>query len=299
MSVTLEAIVGNTTYNWSDGAPWRFVSATGVGLPPVRNRRSKGYAQVGSTRLGFDISERIIRIALWGTWATKAQGDTYRDQLAQALQPLTDTPIKLRFTREDGSQRQLDCYANGIVDFPMTVRERPLGLAQQVIIELEALNPMPYDPTIQVLTFDTFLPGNFLVPVDVPWGSTIASNISADQPITYAGAWRTAPEIVIVGPISDPVVTNTTTNETLDFTGITIGSADYYTITTGYGNQAVVDSGGTSRIANLTSDSDLATFHLASHPEATNGINSINVSGTATTGESAVTMRWYNRYLSI
>ena len=98
--------------------------------------------------------------------------------------------------------------------------------------------------------------------------------------------------------MSDPVVTNTVTGEKLDFTGSTIGSADYYEIDTRYGYKTVTDSGGTSRIDLLTSDSDLGTFHLAAPPYAGSGVNVLALTGTAPGTATSIVATYYNRYTS-
>src|SRR5690606_18354647 len=189
------------------------------------------------------------------------------------------------------------CYSNGTIDFPLTLQER-MGTSQRVIVELEALQPMPYDPVQQVLVFGSISPSGYSIPMLVPWIQGFTGAIGADETVSYAGQWRTSPTIVVTGPITDPRIENQTTGEVLDLTGITIASGDYYTIATGYGRQSVTDSAGANKIAELSANSDLATFHLAAHPEATNGKNDIMVNGTDADTGTQITLRWHNRYLS-
>lgn len=114
--------------------------------------------------------------------------------------------------------------------------------------------------------------------------------------ITYAGDWPDFPVIRIDGPISDPIVTNTATGETLAFTGYAIGSGDYYTIDTRYGYKTILNSGGDNKIGELTSDSDLETFHLAPAPQAAGGLNILTLAGTATGAPTSMVITYYNRY---
>lgn len=116
--------------------------------------------------------------------------------------------------------------------------------------------------------------------------------------LPYEGHWPEFPTIRITGPISDPVLTNTSTGETLDFTGFSIGSADAYTIDLRYGRKTVVNSGGDNRISQLSSDSDLAAWHLGAPQEVSGGTNVITLSGTATTGATSALITYYNRYPS-
>jgi hypothetical protein len=95
------------------------------------------------------------------------------------------------------------------------------------------------------------------------------------------------------------VITNQTTDEKLDFTGITISAGDYYDIDLRYGRKTAVDSNGDSVLDELTNDSDLATWHIAAAPEAPGGANSIHVSGTAITTATKVDIAWLNRHIGI
>lgn len=114
--------------------------------------------------------------------------------------------------------------------------------------------------------------------------------------IVYPGDWQEYPVIRIDGPISDPVLTNASTGETLDFTGYTIGSGDYYEIDTRYGYKAIRNSGGDNKIGQMSSDSDLETFHLAPDQEVAGGVNILSLSGTATGSSTGVAIYHYNRY---
>lgn len=114
--------------------------------------------------------------------------------------------------------------------------------------------------------------------------------------VNYAGDWPEYPIVRINGPISDPIVTNTSTGETLDFTGHSIGSADYYEIDTRGGYKTVRNSGGDIKIGDLSEDSDLETFHLAPDQEATGGVNVLVFSGTAIGTATNVVVTYYNRY---
>lgn len=74
--------------------------------------------------------------------------------------------------------------------------------------------------------------------------------------------------ITVDGPINDLVITNNATGEKLDFTGDSVAVGKQRIIDLRYGNKTVVDELGADCIALLTTDSDLATWHLAPHPDA-------------------------------
>ncbi len=115
--------------------------------------------------------------------------------------------------------------------------------------------------------------------------------------IVYAGDIDSYPIIAIRGPFANPILTNTTTGDTLNFTGGTVGSADVWTIDTRYGRKSVLDLAGSSVANYLSDDSDLVTFRLAPDPIASGGTNTIVIGGSAQSGSAGATLSWYNRYL--
>ena len=103
----------------------------------------------------------------------------------------------------------------------------------------------------------------------------------------------------ITGPITDAVITNNATSEKLDFTGTTIAAGDYYEIDCRYGYKTVVDSTGANQIADLTSDSDLVSFHIAPDPEVGGGINSITITGTSITAATTAFVSGKTRLIGV
>jgi hypothetical protein len=139
------------------------------------------------------------------------------------------------------------------------------------------------------------------VPWAVPWG--IASGdflIGETFTIAYMGDWLEYPIIKINGPITNPIVTNVTTGDTLDLTGVALGNDDSVTIDCRYGHKTITHSNGANMIANLSADSDLATFHLA----PVDGLdetkaNVITVAGELASTQTRVDITYYNRYTGI
>jgi hypothetical protein len=173
------------------------------------------------------------------------------------------------------------------------------GLAHRAVIALCAPDPVWYDPTQVAQVFALGGGGGaFAVPLAVPV-AVGASTIDQTTMVPYAGSWRSEPIIRIVGPITNAVITNLSTDEKLDFTGTTISAGDYYEIDTRFGYKTVKDAAGANKISKLTTDSDLATFHLAPDPEVADGENSINVAGSSANAATAVTVYWYSRFIGI
>lgn len=300
MSVSVDWIVGATTYALSGRNPYGFISLTGLGLPPVRRITERGPQQHGSTDVGFLLDERMLNLALIITGDTLSDLDTYRDDLADMLKPLEATPGKLRVTRDNGTVRQIDSNIVGMVDFPNTLQER-IGASQLVVVQFMAPDPIPYEPTLNNIILGVTLgSGGLLVPMVVPMVYTVAASIDTVVSVTYAGKWEVFPIIYITGPANDLVITNQATGRKLDFTGHNIASGDTYTINLAYGQKSVRDQNNVLKNAALTDDSNLTNWSLVPTPTAPGGINDIRVEVSG--GGAAATrirMEYYDRYPSM
>jgi hypothetical protein len=174
-----------------------------------------------------------------------------------------------------------------------------MGYSQLAVVELRAADPTFYDPTALGYTFGVNAGTlGWAYPITFPEGFG-SSTVNQTRAITYNGTWRTYPVVLIKGPITNPVITNTTTGDKLDFTGTTVNSGTTYTIDCRPGVKSVLDQAGASQIAALTDDSDLATFSLEADPEAPGGINTITVTGSAANATTEVYLQYYERYIGI
>jgi len=90
-----------------------------------------------------------------------------------------------------------------------------------------------------------------------------------------------------------------TTDEQLDFAGVTIAANDYYDIDCTYPNKTVLDSSAVNKAADLTDTSDLVTFHLDANPDAMSGVNSIRVKGYSVTSVTEVVFTYQKLYTEI
>ena len=267
----------------------------GLGFAPLHRLTQRGPMQHGSTDVGFRLDPRIFTLAI--PLRETSMSDLYdaRQQLMTWLTPGAD--VSLLFTLANGEERQIDC---SLIEAPMDHDVTQVWSAQVVPLRFYAPDPCFYDPTTESVSFGLD-PGAyaFTIPLGVPVGVG-PSDIDQTVNLTYEGNFRSYPwRLRIEGPITDPVITNVTTDEKFDFTGVTIADGDHYDIDCRYGQKGVEDASGTNKVDELTSDSDLATFHLAPHPEATDGINEINVTGSAVTSDTEVYMIAPVRYLGI
>jgi len=295
-----EVFRGNEYWPLSGGSLCYRVSTTNVGLPPVRRLRQRGPFQQGVSDRGFRLDERTLLLELFFQATSMADADTRRDTLAEVFKP-TSVPLRLRVTRDDGQMRQIDCYAEGILDWPDTPMNDRIGVSQRVVASLHCPEPVWYNPALRTLIFGSLAGGGdgLAVPVEVPWVGAAAASLNRIETFAYAGNWQEFPVVTLTGPGEDFVITNLTTDEKLDFTGATLAVGETYTIDLRYERQTVTSSVHGDVQANLTADSDLATFHLAANPEAADGVNSIRVEVSGGfTAATQVAVQYYERYIS-
>lgn len=143
---TLAAIVGSTTVTLSDRNPFALLSARGMGRSGVRRVTAQGPAQHGDTDLGYRLAPRELELKIGFRATTDAILDGYRDTLTSIFKPLSATPVNLRYTRDDGGVRQLDCNVVGEVDIRL-VKEHRISHYHEATIRLRAPEPAWYNPT--------------------------------------------------------------------------------------------------------------------------------------------------------
>lgn len=140
MAMTFEAVVGGTTYNLNDKAPFSFVGIENVGPAEVNRFGQRNFAQGGAVDLGYRLQPREIVLTLNFYAATTALLDTYRQSLFAIFRPTQDDPILLRITRDDATVRTLSCYTTGKVDISL-LPEHYASRLHQATVRLRAAFP--------------------------------------------------------------------------------------------------------------------------------------------------------------
>ena len=300
-----------TSINLS-AAPYRLMAHDGLGLVSPARAVQQGPYQHGGTLLSARLVPRTITLKI----AVKSTTEALMRAGTEALERLCnrlDIPLYLDVTRPDGSVRRLDVYHNSGFALPRTAGEHLSATID--VIQLVADNPIAYTPALTTTTLavggsasagwemdttPTSVDGWFL---DSGGGAVDgwymgASVIDVHLIITYTGTWPAYPLIRVVGPIADPIITNDTTGDKLDFTGFTLGAGEYIDIDCRYGYKTVTEDDGSNRLGNLTADSDLATWRLVPADEALGGLNDIHIEGTGATGATVVYMTYHTQWIS-
>lgn len=293
--MNVSIISRGSEYPLDDGSLCYLFSIEGIGAAQVRRFQHQGALQHGSTDKGFLLNPRTIRVGL--TIACDSLDDLYekRDELITLFSP-SENPV-LRIRKDSGDIRDIDVVFDSDLALPLTA---DAWTNQTSVIILKAHNPAFYDPTGEATSF-VLGGGSDLgeIPMTVPM-KVGASEIDSSTEIQYLGNWIEYPIIRIIGQITDPVVTNETTGEILDFTGYSIGSSDEIIVDLRYGKKTVIKNATTNIIDKLTSGSDLATFHLEARRKGeTYRSNSISVTGSGVNTATRVELSYYNRYLGV
>ncbi len=300
MTESLYLIAGTGSYQVHEIAGVRrWTRGAGLGMPPVRHITQRGVRQDGETLLAVRLQPRVIDVGFWNTAADRAAYWTARRALFEYLK-IADT-LKLRLVLTDTSESfDIDVVYDSGAELD---NEQDWGLLTLVAaMRFVAHNPVWYAtaPTSLVVGTPTTWSAGVLPWVFGGGGITFGSlSIAEAIPLTYAGTWRAYPQIDIRGPITNPMVVNNTTGETLSLT-TTIDDGDVVRIDLSPLQKTVWNiTDNTNEIDTLSEDSDLATWHLAPSPEAPEGINALSLGGTDGGAHTAITLRWHDQYIGV
>lgn len=290
---TIELVRGTTTLDLTDMVMHHVMAFDGFGMPPLRRLSERGPMQDGDTDIGYRLDPRIIRLQVHLYGLTNPGFHARREALLNLLRPgASSDPVRLRYTYPGGVTRQIDVHASGGMTFNGSSR---LLANMPEVIELRAPDPTWYDPIGASVQFAQS-GGGTAMPVPTLFPLTFgASNLDAIQSIDLSGenAWVTYPIIYATGPVTNLVLTNTTTGKKLDFTGSSIGAGVTYTIDTRYGYKTVIDSSAVNRISQLTTDSDIAGWSLSP------GVNSLRATGSSVNSATSIVIQYNQRYIGV
>jgi hypothetical protein len=297
MSTTITQRIGGNVYHLNDGDPYLVTGWQGLGMIPLERKSQRGPLQDGDTDLGWRGLPRFFGLSITiDGGCTVPQLIGYRRTLLTRLAP-RDNPFSLRFD-VDGTLYQIDAV---VISEPGDLGSDEVYGLKTVPVRFKASDPTFYDPAAVAVSFSLGGGTDALeIPLEIPM-VVGASTLDATASVTYAGDVDAYPTLIrITGPITDAVITNTTTGDKLDFTGTTIAAGDFYDIDCRYGNKTVVDSLGASQIADLTDDSDLATFRLVpSDTGQATRINTFSVTGSSVTAATNVELTFNTRFSGI
>lgn len=313
-----------TQYIAPDGQVYRFdthdkflMSITGMGMSPLSYITQRGPFQHGETAIDYRLNKRVIQLVHRRNECSRDGYWNIRADMVNLLRPNRQTigdfsMGALRIIMPDGRTRDIDVI---IEQGPVFAPRNPMQWDEWGFIEtvrFVAHDPTFYDPTEVTETWvlaasdqlvfntvggalDTLVFRKDGVGDGLLFGAGV---IDDDLTVNYTGTWLSFPTIEIDGPMSGFIITNITTGEFIRLDYV-IPAGEMVTITLEYGNKTVINDTGVNLIGTVTTDSDLSTFHIAPDPEATGGVNTINVLGGNTDGNTEVRLSYLTRYIGI
>lgn len=301
-------------YYAPDGEKFRFdtvgrflLSFTGFGMPGIDYITQRGPFQHGHSIYDYRLEPRVVQLQLRENGCSRADYWDNRANILNLLRPnrqvsLTEFGLgTLRIHQANGDDRALDVFIEEGPKFAARQLGRWDEFAMTETLRFIAPDPTFYDPTQESESWAPEAADHLVLPFTFDDEDMAFSWEDAESSftVTYPGTWLTYPRIVITGPLDDFVVDNLTTDEKLDLTGYNIADGETVTIDLTFGYKTITSSVGGNIIGELTSDSDLATFHISPAPMAPGGVNNISFSGDNDGVNTSVTMTYYTRYIGI
>lgn len=275
------------SYNLNDYSDWFITGAAGLSIPANSRFIERAALQDGAFNMGLKLLPRYFDLNFTTFDNSEQNYWNTRDEIARIFLPSNEL-ISILFTMGT-TQRQIDCAIRGV---PQANSENRFLYQQKWGIQFIAPDPLFYHPSRQTVSLGNWGGTGFVIPMTVPFDFG-QSSVDQTTVINNIGSWNTYPEIQIIGPINNAVITNLTTGYKLDFTGLNLGSGNERIIDTSFEAKTVIDENGTNKISDLTNDSDLTLFSFLP------GINSIKITGSSITTATQIFFRYYHRYIGI
>jgi len=298
-------------FNLHDAHVKFIFSGTGRGMPPIEYITERGPLQHGESLIDYRLRPRIITMVTRRKFPCRQDYWDGRDDLLDSLRPNRQAigqfnPGVLRKILPDGSTRDIEVMIESGPAFEPRALDRWDERAFTEILRFVAHDPTFYDPVTHAEQWVLIVEDNLIFyeapaytdravfPIWFTWARTI----SAYADITYIGTWLSHPTIVVTGPATNPLIRNVTTDERLEL-AYTVAAGEIVTFVMQYGNKSVMNQWGDNLLPYLTTDSDLATFHLEPDPGAPGGVNQMYVFCSNATLATQVVIYWHTRYIGI
>ncbi len=298
MQLSVSNILGETI-TFVD--PYILGAITGLGMPGVAHASERFAQQDGESLRHIALGPRMLSVPfeiLASSYATmwNVKRDLYGFLSAVKSKYVWKAELP------DGSVRCLDTYYTGELSMPFDPVWGPL--VHKDIGQWTAYDPTWYDPESVLWAFSVGGgAGSFgWEPSGLGYDAGFGASEADGTPVSfeYHGTWRAYPVITLMGPMTAPVILNQTTGLVLAFdAGYIIEPGEMVTIDLKQGYKTVTHSVAGNILDKLTEDSDIGTWHIAEHPYAMGGINSIGVAFTDGNPASRVYIRFNTRYLAV
>ncbi len=275
-------------------------SVGGHGMPPIEYQTQRGPQQHGETVIGYRLSPRIMQMVYRRNGCDRQDYWNHRLELLDVLRPNRMTtgskPIAgtLRKILPDRSRRDIDVLIEQGPSFEGSGDQWDEWAFEEAL-RFVAYDPTFYDPTLVTTTVSLPVNNQLSFPASFPI-SFGASSITTTVAKTYIGTWLTYPIIHFSGPLTAVIITNLTTNESVQFAHV-LAAGQTATMDLRFGFKTVLDGAGNNLIGSVSGD--IGTFHLEAAPLAPGGVNQLQFYVSAIGPGGVVEVDYYTRYVGI
>jgi len=243
--------------------------SSGLGVPEIIRFLEQGPLQHGAVDHGFLLKPRVLTFKLLVRATTPTEFYARRKAVIDVLRPaVNNLPGQLRVTLPDATVWKINVFSTKP---PLFTRKD--SLCEEVEFTLLAPDPV------------------WLKHVSVTYLQFAQADIGTSKIATYTGGWITVPyPLSIKGPLVHPIIQNLTAGTKLDLDySVPNNQTVLFDLRYGY---KTIDLGGTNLLQYLSVDSDLDGFYWLPDPDATNGNNTISVTGTGQGANTLVKLGW-------
>lgn len=288
-------------YNLNDGATRFLLGQGGHGMPGIVYMTEQAPFQHGVTPLDYRVQPRLIQMLHRRNGNSRDRFWDNRSLAINLLRPNRQLAAsfatgQLRKILPNGEIRDLDVLIDQGPSFPMRDPGQWDEFGWSEVIRFVAFTPIFYNPTAIETTFSLSSLSNLVFPITFPiqFGTSLLND---SQIITYTGTWLEFPVFEIDGPLNGVTIYNDTTGESFQIL-YSIGAGDMVTINLADRLKTVVSL--VDGDIQGTVVGDLGTWHIAPDPEATDGLNTIRITGTnAVAGQTEVRLSHNSRYIGM
>lgn len=288
-----------------DGREHKFaMSFLGDGMPPIEYITQRGPFQHGDTIYDYRLNPRVIQFAHYTRAKDRHRYWDRRGEIMNLLRPNRQTSgdFQLGTLRKymiDGTLRDIDVMIEQGPLFQSMDLNKWDEFGFMETLRFVAPDPTFYDPSQGTLTWGLGIAQTELeFPITFPIEFSESLIQGETNTITYVGTWLSYPEIVITGPISGFNIENTDTGKMIQL-NYAIQAGEIVTISLEYGNKTVESDIQGNIIGVVSTDSDLAEFAIVPDPEASGGVNNLEVNGASADNDTQIVLNYYTRYIGI
>lgn len=239
---------------------------------------------------GMQFGERTIAIDMVVVGKTHADARSIKQQLVNFIRPRQASALTLRHTTSDGNQqREIEVYYSSGLELSAET-QRANGL--QFTVNLTAYDNPFWRGRDQVsVALDAVATGTgFGFPFGFSFGFTLSG--FASKTINYNGNVAVNPIIEVTGPFNTLQILHQELNRTL-YVQSPLAVGETLTIDLSPGGISALSSTGTNYI-NALANSELVDFVITPNSD-----NTIIADGTGTDSNTTVTLKYYERYLTL